>query len=43
MGVYSLNIPLPFQHTDWIFWVIMGINVTLMSSVIYVARKKRAI
>lgn len=43
MGVYSLNIPLPFQHTSWIFWVIMGINVTLMSSVIYVARKKRAI
>lgn len=43
MGVYSLNIPLPFQHTNWIFWVIMAINVTLMGSVVYVARKKRAI
>lgn len=43
MGVYSLNIPLPFQHTGWIFWVIMGINVTLMSTVVYVARKKRVI
>ncbi|HSW85572.1 MAG TPA: magnesium transporter CorA family protein [Candidatus Saccharimonadales bacterium] len=43
MGIYSLNIPLPFQHTVWIFWVIMAINVTLMSSVIYVARKKRIV
>jgi magnesium transporter len=43
MGVYSLNIPLPFQHTSWIFWVIMSLNVTLMSSVIYIARKKRVI
>lgn len=43
MGIYSLNIPLPFQHTAWIFWVIMGINVTLMSTVLYVARKKRII
>lgn len=43
MGIYSLNIPLPFQHTSWIFWVIMGLNLTLMSTVIYVARKKRVI
>jgi magnesium transporter len=43
MGVYSLNIPLPFQHTSWIFWLIMSINVTLMSCVIYIARKKRII
>jgi len=41
MGVYSLNIPLPFQHTNWIFWFIMALNITLMSSVIYIARKKR--
>lgn len=43
MGIYSLNIPLPFQHTNWIFWVIMALNVTLMSGVIYIARKKRVI
>lgn len=43
MGIYSLNIPLPFQHTNWIFWVIMGLNVTLISSVLYVVRKKRVI
>lgn len=43
MGVYSLNIPLPFQHTSWIFWIIMSINLTLMSTVIYIARKKRII
>ncbi len=43
MGIYSLNIPLPFQHTNWIFWVIMGLNVSLMSLVIYIARKKKVI
>jgi magnesium transporter len=43
MGIYSLNIPLPFQHTNWIFWVIMGINVTLMSCIVYIARKKKVI
>ena len=43
MGVYSLNIPLPFQHSDWTFWVVMGVNVTLISAVLVVARKKRII
>lgn len=43
MGLYGLNIPLPFQHTDWIFWLFVAINLSLMSSVIYVARKKRII
>ena len=43
MGVYSLNIPLPFQHTSWIFYVIMAVNVTLISAVIYTIRKKRIV
>jgi magnesium transporter len=43
MGVYSLNIPLPFQATHWIFWVIMGVNLTLIGAIIYVVRKKRII
>jgi magnesium transporter len=43
MGIYSLNIPLPFQHTVWTFWVIMGVNVTLMSTVLFIARKKKVI
>ncbi len=43
MGIYSLNIPLPFQHTSWIFWVVMGINISLISTVIYIVRKKRVI
>lgn len=43
MGVYSLNIPLPFQDTNWIFWAIMTTNVTLILTVIYVARKKRIV
>lgn len=43
MGIYSMNIPLPFQHNTWMFPVIMIFNVILMSSVIYIARKKRII
>lgn len=43
MGIYSLNIPLPAQHSHDTFWIIMGINVTLMSAVLYIARKKRVI
>ena len=43
MGVYSLNIPLPFQHTNWIFWVIMAVNISLISGVIFVVRKKRVV
>lgn len=43
MGIYSLNLPLPFQHTQWTFWIIMAINVTLISSVIFVVRKKRIV
>jgi len=43
MGIYSLNIPLPAQHSMHTFWVIMAINATLMGGVIYVVRKKRVI
>ncbi len=43
MGIYSLNIPLPFQHTQWIFWAVMGVNITLISTVLIFARKKRIV
>jgi magnesium transporter len=43
MGIYSLNIPLPFQHTHWIFGAVMGLNLLLISAVIFTARKKRII
>jgi len=43
MGLYGLNIPLPFQHTQWIFYAIVGINLVIMGSVLYVVRKKRVV
>ena len=43
MGIFSLNIPIPLQTTHWIFWAIVAVNVTLMSFVIYVARRKKVI
>lgn len=43
MGLFSLNIPIPLQHTAWIFWAIVGVNLVIMGSVLYVVRKKRII
>ena len=43
MGIYSMNVALPYQHTAWIFWIIMGVNVVLMGGVVFIARKKRII
>lgn len=43
MGIYSMNIRLPAQHTEWIFWAIMGFNVVLMAGVVCIARKKRIV
>lgn len=43
MGIYSLNIPLPAQHSVWTFWIIQAINVTVMATVLVVAKKKRVI
>ncbi len=43
MGIYSMNIPLPYQDSHWMFPVIMGVNVVLMLAVIYLARKKRIV
>ena len=41
LGIYSMNVPLPYQHAHWMFWVIMAINVGLMIGVIQIARRKR--
>lgn len=43
MGLFSLNLPLPFQHSASAFWIIVIINFTIMGSVVYAARKKRVI
>jgi magnesium transporter len=43
MGIYSMNVPLPYQHVAGTFWIIMGVNVLLMAGVVYFARKKRIV
>lgn len=43
IGVYSMNIKLPYQHTGWIFPVIMAFNAALMVGVIWIARRRRII
>lgn len=43
LGVYSMNVPLPYQHSTLMFPIIMTFNVILMIGVIFVARRKHII
>jgi magnesium transporter len=42
-GMYGMNINLPEQHAPWAFPAIVAINVTLILSIIFYARKKKII
>jgi magnesium transporter len=42
-GMYGMNIPLPFEHSDWAFPVIIVVNLALIVTIIAFARKKRII
>lgn len=42
-GMYGMNVQLPLQHEPWMFTAIIIFNLTLIATVLYVVRKKRAI
>jgi magnesium transporter len=42
-GMFGMNVPLPFQHADWAFPAIVGVNVAIVLLIIYIVRKKRII
>lgn len=42
-GMYGMNVQLPEQHSPWAFAAIVGFNVFLIGTIIYVARRKRVI
>ena len=42
-GMYGMNVPLPFQKRDWAFAAIIGINVSLILSIIVYVRRKRIV
>lgn len=42
-GMFGMNVRLPFQDARWAFEAIVGINVALILTVIYIVRKKRII
>jgi magnesium transporter len=42
-GMYGMNVPLPFQRRDWIFPVIIGVNVSLILAIFIFVRRKRII
>jgi magnesium transporter len=42
-GMYGMNVPLPFEHTKWIFPAILAFNLAIILVIITVARKKRVI
>ena len=42
-GMYGMNVNLPEQDSNFIFHILVGINLVLISSIIIFARKKRII
>jgi magnesium transporter len=42
-GMYGMNVPLPYEHTKWIFPAILAFNLVIILTIISVARKKRVI
>jgi magnesium transporter len=42
-GMYGMNVPLPLQRRDWIFPVIIGVNVSLIIAIFIFVRRKRII
>ena len=42
-GMYGMNIPLPGEHSHWMFPVLLGLNATIILAVLIAARKKRII
>ena len=42
-GMYGMNVPLPFQERNWAFAAIIGINVSLILSIIVYVRRKRIV
>lgn len=42
-GMYGMNVQLPEQNSSWAFGAIVGFNVFLILTIVFVARKKRVI
>lgn len=42
-GMYGMNVALPFQKAPWAFAAVVGVNITLIVTIIIVARKKRIV
>lgn len=40
-GMFGMNVPLPFQHEPWSYWVILSFTVVVTVFCIWVARRKR--
>jgi magnesium transporter len=42
-GMYGMNVRLPFENGRWAFEAIVGINIFVIATVIFVIRKKRIV
>lgn len=40
-GMYGMNVPLPFQHEPWAYWIILGFTVFVTLFGVWAARRKR--
>jgi magnesium transporter len=40
-GMYGMNVPLPFQHEPWSYWVVLGFSLFSLAAVTIYARRKK--
>lgn len=40
-GMYGMNVPLPFMHEPWAYYLVVGFTVFLVLAVFWVARKRK--
>jgi magnesium transporter len=40
-GMYGMNVPLPFQHEPWAYYMVVGFTVFTVLAVFWVARKRK--
>ncbi|MHB1268375.1 MAG: CorA family divalent cation transporter [Acidithiobacillus ferriphilus] len=38
--LYGVNTTLPFQKTDWIFWVVLGLGASISTGLALIFRRK---
>lgn len=42
-GMYGMNVPLPFQHEPWAYWIVLAVTICVPLLGLWLARRKKII